>query len=448
MVKKSLLLLILLIPLYAAWGASGDGLFENSLDGVWTGKVKLGKNSFPLVLNIDAQGSTGIGFLLLPDSLKAPPEGFEILTLTGVQVKGKKLIFTVDTGELGSSTSNSFVHRFLLRFKKKSDTLKGTLTSTDPGLGKGKVLLYRSAADKPLQMVRVGTFKKGGKKSFVSLQVIQQDDTITGFGIVGDLFGTIEGALFANKRFSGNIVAGDGEVVAFDLNLSGNRLRGNLTGTGFSSSTNLAPAGTNGKKIKVRMLSPAELNVGETTQVTIKGRNLAPGFVPHFNRDVRATLLEFVNKKEVRAQLFVPDGIADGTAISMRFVHPDNQQVEKVDVITVKGIEAIPTVSFSADIQPVFTNNCALAGCHAPPSPAQGMNLSAGSAFDNIVNVPSNEMPQLFRIEPNDPDNSYLIRKIKGVNITGGRMPLGRAPLSDEVIQMFVTWVEEGAKRN
>jgi hypothetical protein len=110
------------------------------------------------------------------------------------------------------------------------------------------------------------------------------------------------------------------------------------------------------------------------------------------------------------------------------------------------------TLSFSGRVQPIFSANCALAGCHAGTSPAQGMNLSAGLAYDNIVNVPANERPGMMRVRPLQPDSSYLVHKIQGtqasVGGSGGRMPLGGAPLSDQQISLIRAWIAAGARNN
>lgn len=97
----------------------------------------------------------------------------------------------------------------------------------------------------------------------------------------------------------------------------------------------------------------------------------------------------------------------------------------------------------------VFSPSCALSGCHAGPNPQQGMDLSAGAAHDNIVNVPSNEQPDLDRVEPGQPDASYLIHKIEGrATIVGQRMPLGREPLSQDEIDALRAWIADGAPDN
>jgi hypothetical protein len=111
------------------------------------------------------------------------------------------------------------------------------------------------------------------------------------------------------------------------------------------------------------------------------------------------------------------------------------------------------TVSFSRDILRIFTNNgaqtCAQVGCHSGPSPQQGQNLEAASAYANIVNVPSSEMPSLKRVMPGDASNSYLFMKITGVpGIFGSQMPLAGGPLSTADIDLIRQWINAGAPNN
>jgi hypothetical protein len=110
------------------------------------------------------------------------------------------------------------------------------------------------------------------------------------------------------------------------------------------------------------------------------------------------------------------------------------------------------TVCFERDIQPIFTANCALSGCHAGTSPQQGQNLSDGLAYQNIVNVPSHERPGMMRVLPFQPDSSYLVHKIQGdqasVGGQGGRMPLGMTPLTPQQIDLIRAWITAGAKNN
>jgi len=110
-------------------------------------------------------------------------------------------------------------------------------------------------------------------------------------------------------------------------------------------------------------------------------------------------------------------------------------------------------VSFSRDILRIFTNNgaktCAQASCHAGPNPQMGQNLSAATAYANIVNVPSAEEPSLLRVKPGDAAHSYLYQKITGAaGIAGSRMPLAGGPLDDADIGKIELWIDQGAPNN
>ncbi len=115
---------------------------------------------------------------------------------------------------------------------------------------------------------------------------------------------------------------------------------------------------------------------------------------------------------------------------------------------------SVAPVSFANDIQPIFSSSCAFSGCHGANANPTGkpMVLSPGQAFSNIVNVESFERPGMDRIEPSDPDNSYLIHKIQGtqasVNGSGSRMPLGAPPLPQATIDLIRQWVTDGAPNN
>lgn len=118
---------------------------------------------------------------------------------------------------------------------------------------------------------------------------------------------------------------------------------------------------------------------------------------------------------------------------------------ERAELVEPDQLE--PTLT---DIQAtIFDLNCALSGCHAGANPQLGQDLSDGQAFANIVNVQSVERPDLMRVRPGDPENSYLLKKIRGdADIVGARMPLGRSPLSQEQINLVRDWIMEGALDN
>ncbi len=116
-------------------------------------------------------------------------------------------------------------------------------------------------------------------------------------------------------------------------------------------------------------------------------------------------------------------------------------------VVTVQNGVAVTLTEIQ---QQVFTPMCS--GCHSGPTSnalPSGMDLSsAADSFAALVNVQSLQV-MLDRVEPGDPDNSYLIRKLEGgPNIQGSRMPQGGPFLEQETIDMIRQWITDGAPNN
>ncbi len=106
-----------------------------------------------------------------------------------------------------------------------------------------------------------------------------------------------------------------------------------------------------------------------------------------------------------------------------------------------------PDATFSAIQQNIFSARCTI--CHNTGAQPKGLSLSVGEAYNEIVNVPSTDRPALFRIDPGNPDDSYLIRKLEGgPDISGGQMPLGGTPISQELRDNIREWVSNGALNN
>ncbi|HBL27172.1 MAG TPA: hypothetical protein DD490_10090 [Acidobacteria bacterium] len=108
------------------------------------------------------------------------------------------------------------------------------------------------------------------------------------------------------------------------------------------------------------------------------------------------------------------------------------------------GGTAFPFTRIQAEI---FTPNCATAGCHDAASGSAGLVLAAGRSYGEIVGRPATGRPSMNRIEPGDPNRSYLVKKLRGdADITGDRMPLGRpGGLPQAQIDGLVAWVRAGA---
>lgn len=114
-------------------------------------------------------------------------------------------------------------------------------------------------------------------------------------------------------------------------------------------------------------------------------------------------------------------------------------------------------VSLARDVQPIFTVNCAISGCHnaAGAALANNLRLEEGTLFDpvtGIVGVPSLDVPTLLRVEPFKSDDSYLIHKLEGTQGSvmgfGVRMPKDATPLGVGTIQVIRDWIDDGARDN
>lgn len=101
--------------------------------------------------------------------------------------------------------------------------------------------------------------------------------------------------------------------------------------------------------------------------------------------------------------------------------------------------------TFSSLANDYFGPTCSQAGCHSVGTARAELVLVPAMAYGNLVNVPSSQQPQFNRVTPGDPDNSYLVRKLRGNGIQGDRMPQGGPFLSPDEIDRFVRWIDNGA---
>lgn len=114
------------------------------------------------------------------------------------------------------------------------------------------------------------------------------------------------------------------------------------------------------------------------------------------------------------------------------------------------------TVSFSAQIQPIFDVNCTV--CHR----TGGINLFAEAllkltsdvSFASIADQPSAQAPAIKRVQPGDANASLLFLKVSMDNPpVGDRMPLCEPlapidPLTAAEIGLIRDWINQGALNN
>ena len=77
-------------------------------------------------------------------------------------------------------------------------------------------------------------------------------------------------------------------------------------------------------------------------------------------------------------------------------------------------------------------------------------NFTGANAYTALVNARSFEKPNLVRVAPGDPDNSYMVHKLEGgPNIVAERMPRGGGPfLTNGQMLVIRKWIADGAPNN
>jgi hypothetical protein len=94
----------------------------------------------------------------------------------------------------------------------------------------------------------------------------------------------------------------------------------------------------------------------------------------------------------------------------------------------------------------VFTPICTT--CHAGAAAPLGLRLDEGASYALLVNASSVEVPALRRVEPGNPDASYLIQKLEGTAAVGARMPLNGPALPAATIAVIRQWISDGAQNS
>jgi hypothetical protein len=104
-------------------------------------------------------------------------------------------------------------------------------------------------------------------------------------------------------------------------------------------------------------------------------------------------------------------------------------------IVVNPGSSITETMSFEKDIIPIFTNSCAMSGCHSAGGKAP--NLLAGTAYKSLTDG--------NYYKATDPDNSVIMMWLTGKK--SPVMPIGKGP--DVTINAKVyAWIKQGAKNN
>jgi hypothetical protein len=109
------------------------------------------------------------------------------------------------------------------------------------------------------------------------------------------------------------------------------------------------------------------------------------------------------------------------------------------------GCLSCTDASQAATIRATLVSSCATGvevSCHS--TGAGGLTLGTVDDFAQIVDVPSTQRPELYRVAPGNPPGSYLFLKLlNDGGIEGGPMPGGT--YDPRLVALFGAWIEAGA---
>jgi hypothetical protein len=99
------------------------------------------------------------------------------------------------------------------------------------------------------------------------------------------------------------------------------------------------------------------------------------------------------------------------------------------------------TVSFQHDVVPLI-GHCGSEQCH-------GGIVGTTWPYASLVNQPATECSNRKLVAPGDPNGSYLVQKLDGVDMcSGSRMPRFGTPLTADQMTTITTWICQGAANN
>ncbi|MFK7845819.1 MAG: DUF5777 family beta-barrel protein [Rhodothermales bacterium] len=106
------------------------------------------------------------------------------------------------------------------------------------------------------------------------------------------------------------------------------------------------------------------------------------------------------------------------------------------------AIEAHDLEAIEEQVAALFERSCTTVGCHAGPVPQMGMDLTRDQFYNAVVDKQSATSPDHKIIDPGNPADSYLLKKIRGEEgIVGMQMPMIGDKLTEEEIGTIEQWV-------
>jgi hypothetical protein len=122
-----------------------------------------------------------------------------------------------------------------------------------------------------------------------------------------------------------------------------------------------------------------------------------------------------------------------------------------VTPLVVCPCEPLPADTLEAIERRVFARHgCATAGCHGGVSPQADLALAPGASYASLVSVPSLMDPPRLRVDPGDPEESVLWRKVAVrtlgfADVPGLGMPIGDPPVDVDELEAVRLWIAAGA---
>jgi hypothetical protein len=93
-------------------------------------------------------------------------------------------------------------------------------------------------------------------------------------------------------------------------------------------------------------------------------------------------------------------------------------------------------------VEKIFSKSCGISGCHQGKYPKMMLNLEPDKFMNSLLSISSKEMSSMHLVNAEDPEKSYLLKKIRGdKGVVGGRMPLESPPLKEEEMKTIEDWV-------
>lgn len=104
-------------------------------------------------------------------------------------------------------------------------------------------------------------------------------------------------------------------------------------------------------------------------------------------------------------------------------------------IIKPQQVTVASVVSFSKDLVPIFSKNCAVTGCHA--TGGHTPDLMADKAYTSLMSK---------YIDTKTPESSIVYERLTGK--LSPAMPMGKPTNPSNINALVLAWIKQGAKKN